>query len=191
VRADGAQERRDHVVQALADEPTAVLAGRRAAAETGRPGRQPEAAGGEQAPGRGAERAHRGQHGPHDEDRAGGEQRNRHEVVDGADQVAQPLDERGAALASLPPEVHEEGEEDGERDQSEADEVPVALLEDGQPAAPRRRRRRGAAGARLAACGGGHASAPPSPPAPRILRNATPTPARLTVPETGALRSPR
>ena len=71
----------------LADQPALVRP------EAERPGREAEAAGDEQARGRGAERAHGRQHGPHHQHAAGGQQRDRHDVVHLADQVAQAVDE--------------------------------------------------------------------------------------------------
>ena len=150
-------DRRRRVVEGVAGDAAAVLDGF-AAAEAERPGREAQAAGQEQARRGGAERAHRRQHGPHHEHCARGEERDRHEVVHGADQLAQPVDEPGAALSPVPAEVDEEREEDRERDQREADQIPMALFElghaaDATPAATRGDGR-AACGVRSAACSG-------------------------------------
>jgi hypothetical protein len=174
VRADGAEQRRGQLVQALPRDPAVVL-DLGAAAEPQRPGREAEAAGREQARRGRAERAHGRQHRAHHEHGARREQRDRHEVVHGADEPAQPVDQPAAALAPVPAEVDEEREEYPERHEAEPDQVPVALLERRHADAPRRRRR-GATGARLAACGRRHASgsvfdAPrPAPPWAAVSR---------------------
>ena len=77
-----------------------------------------------------------GSTGPQHEDRPGRHQRDRHEVVDGADQDPQPVDGGVARLAAVPVEVDDEGEEDRGRDQAEADDVEVALLERRQALLP-------------------------------------------------------
>ena len=120
--------------------------GRRRRAEPERAGRQPEAERGEQADRAGAERPHGRQHRAQHEDRAGRQQRDRHAVVDGAEQPAQRVDGvQLAGLPAVPAAVDEEREEDRERDSAEADQVELALLELGQA--------RGHAGARRGAPG--------------------------------------
>src|SRR6185503_14325643 len=101
-----------------------------------------------------------------------GQQRDGHAVVHGAEQPAQGVQRPAAGLAAVAAAVDEEAEEDGERDQREADQVELALLELGQ-AGPRGRARRGAPGLRFATAGGGcaawHEAALPSTPGPRAL----------------------
>ena len=96
----------------------------------------------------------------------------RRRVADLAEQPAQPGHDRPAAAAAVGPGVEDDAQEDADRDEPEADDVGVALLEGEWPAgrlAPRRARagarlatadlravvdRLAAAGARLAAAGG-------------------------------------
>ena len=76
------------------------------------PAARPSAQRREQAQPAGAERPHGGQHLAQHEDRARGQQRHRHAVVDGADQPAQAVDGPAAGLAAVPAEVDQEREED-------------------------------------------------------------------------------
>ena len=78
-------------------------------------------------------------------------QRDRHEVVRGAEQPAQAFDGLRAGAPAVPAEVDEEGEEQGEADEAQPEQVELALFERGQVElrTPERRARR-AAGLRAA-----------------------------------------
>ena len=76
---------------------------------------------------------HGGQHRADHDHRAGGEQRHRREVADPAEQEEDAVGQRLADLAAGPAEVEDAREEGRERDQAEADQVPLALIELGQP----------------------------------------------------------
>ena len=81
-----------------------------------------------------AARAHAlGQRRPGDQHRAGSEQHERHQVGDLSEQEADGVRQRTADGATLPAEVEDEAEEDGDADQAEADRVELGLLELGQP----------------------------------------------------------
>ena len=68
--------------------------------------------------------------------RARGEQRDGRDDVDAADQPAQAVDRALAHAPAVPAEPDDEGEEDGDGDQAEADQVEVALLEHGHARRP-------------------------------------------------------
>ena len=137
VRADTARQRRHAPRQRLPHHPAAgldplrvpPLGPRALRADAERSRRQPERDGQEQADRARAERPHRGQHGAQHQDRARGGQRDRNEVVRGAEQPAQALDGLRAGAAAVPPEVDEEGEEQREADEAESEQVELALLE--------------------------------------------------------------
>ena len=99
-------------------------------------------------------------------------QSDRHEVVRGAEQPAQPLDGLRAGAPAVPAEVHEKGEEQGEADEAQPDQVELALLESGQVEPPRADGARG--GARAASCG--RASWSASGPAPFDAPRTSPAP---------------
>jgi hypothetical protein len=153
VGADAPDQRRGGPVERLAGHPAARAhpvgipeAGAPAVrAEAERAGGQPEAERGEQAHRARTERPHGREHGPQHEDRAARQQRGGHAVVDGAEQPAQRVERPAAGLAAVDPAVDEEREEDGDRDEPEADQVELALLELGQVGP--RGARRGAPGA--------------------------------------------
>ena len=63
---------------------------------------------------------------------AGGHERDRDAVGDRADHVTRAVGQRAADLAARPAEVEHAGEEDAHRDEEEADQVELALFEDGQ-----------------------------------------------------------
>ena len=120
---------------------------------------EPERAGGERQRQRGdqadrarAERPHRRQHaGAGRRSAPAAHEADGRRVGEHAEQLAQPVDERLRRRARRPTHVEREREEDAGRDQAEADQVDVALLEDRQPLAPRppRAARTGAWAARL------------------------------------------
>ncbi len=146
VGADVGEQARAGVGHDLAEVP-AALGDRRAVArpEAQRAHREPQARGGEQAQRARAEGPHPGgQRGAHDEQGARGHERHRRGPRDAPDRPRQAVDDGLSGLASLPPRVEREGEEDADGHQAEADQVEVALLEDRQARRPRHRRAPGA-----------------------------------------------
>ena len=107
-----------------------------AVAEAERPGGEGERQREQQADARGAERAHGGQHRSQDEHRARRDEADRDEVGDPAEPALQAVDEHAAGGAPVPGEVERERDEDAGREQAEADQVEMALLEHRQPPAP-------------------------------------------------------
>ena len=142
VGADLGEQARGGVGHDLAEVPAALGHRRRVARpQAERAHRQAQAGGGQQAQRARAEGPHaRGQRGPQDEQDAGGHERHRRRPRDAADAPREPVDDRLARLAPLPAQVEREGEEDADGHQAEADEVQVALLEDGQARRPGHRR---------------------------------------------------
>ncbi len=94
-----------------------------------RPGREAQHHRREEADRPGLERLDRGQHRAQDQHGPDPEQRERRQVADLAEQQREALLEAVADLAAVPAQVEDEREEAGERDQAQADQVHVALLE--------------------------------------------------------------
>jgi hypothetical protein len=70
----------------------------------------------------------------------GGHERDRRRPATRPTAHVRPVDDRLAGLAPVPAQVQREGEEHAGGHEAEADEVEVALLEDGQPRRPGQRR---------------------------------------------------
>ena len=98
-------------------------------AEPEHPPGEPEREREQEADPAGAERPHRRKHGAQHEDRARGEQGDRYDVRDAAEQEAQPDREPAADLPSAPPEIEDEREEGADGEHAESGEVEMPLLE--------------------------------------------------------------
>ena len=107
-----------------------AVARRVAGAEAERAGGQAEHQRQQQAGGAGLQRMDGGDHRAQHDQSAGREQDDRRGVADAAEGEQHRARQRLAHLAAGPVEIEDAREEGGERDQPEADQVPVALLED-------------------------------------------------------------
>jgi ABC-type lipoprotein export system ATPase subunit len=143
--------------------------GRGVGPEPERAGRERERRRREQAERACAERPHRRQHGAQDDEGPGSHQRRRHRVGHATEGELEAVHDAVAGRARRAAAPQREGEEHPKRHEAKAEEVEVALLEDGQPRPPRRG---GAAGADLLGLGAGRGHRDVgtiSPPAPAPL----------------------
>ena len=131
----------DHPEQGFADQAAVALeivrveeavTGRVAGPQAQRAGGQAEGERGAQTQGARLQRVHGGQHRPHHEQGAGGEQGDGREVGHGSEEEQHPVGHRRPYLASPPSEIEHAGEEGRATDQGEPDQVLVALLERGK-----------------------------------------------------------
>ena len=100
-----------------------------AGTEPERARRQAERERGREAERAGLERVNGREHRADDDRRAGGEQGHRRQVAGAAEQEQDPVGHRLADLAAGPVEVEDAREEGRQGDQSQADHVPLVLLE--------------------------------------------------------------